>query len=334
MYPLIWAQLELTYDCTLRCIHCSVEGGTPLQDELDLNDLEKLVGELRSLRVFWVELTGGEPFCRPDFFDICVLLQEAGIKFSIASNGTLVDEIKVSKLIELSPMNIEISLDGPSSEMHDCVRGKGAFEKAVEAIKLLLATSLSVEVVTTFNKPNMGQIDEIIDFVMSLGVKRFVPLFIMPMGRAANRPDLLITPTEISRIQHRLLEIHRGRSSSLKIRGIYDHSESRNVSSCGVGTKRCLIKPNGDVSPCPMLREIVVGNVREGSFIDMWNNSKILSDLRGLNTSEMAKCSICKYKRACGGGCRGSAVLYGKKGILDADPVRCEWYRVFNSKGG
>jgi MoaA/NifB/PqqE/SkfB family radical SAM enzyme len=79
---------ELTYACNLACVHCLSSSGR--RDPLELTPVEarQIVDELAAMKVFYVNIGGGEPMLRPDFFDLLgyAVEQKVGVKFS--TNGT------------------------------------------------------------------------------------------------------------------------------------------------------------------------------------------------------------------------------------------------------
>src|SRR5579872_4532927 len=82
---------ELTYACNLACVHCLSSSGR--RDPRELTTLETMgvIDELVAMQVFYVNIGGGEPMLRPDFFDIVGYAVEhrVGVKFS--TNGTRID---------------------------------------------------------------------------------------------------------------------------------------------------------------------------------------------------------------------------------------------------
>jgi len=89
------------------------------------------------------------------------------------------------------------------------------------------------------------------------------------------------------------------------------------IGGCGAGRLYGALQPNGDVTPCVFMPNLVVGNVRERGFLDIWHNSEVMWKLRN---RELLKgyCRKCEYKYVCGG-CRARALGYFED-ILTPDP--------------
>ncbi len=80
------------------------------------------------------------------------------------------------------------------------------------------------------------------------------------------------------------------------------------VGGCGAGRIYCALQPNGDVSPCVFMPRIILGNITESSFIDIWEKNEVMRRLRNRSLLK-GHCGNCKYKHVCGG-CRARALGY------------------------
>jgi len=80
------------------------------------------------------------------------------------------------------------------------------------------------------------------------------------------------------------------------------------IGGCGCGRLYCAIQPNGDITPCVFMPQCVVGNLRQSSFMEIWQESELLGKLRSREFLEEA-CGSCKYKLVCGG-CRARSLGY------------------------
>src|SRR5262245_48231504 len=78
---------ELTYACNLQCIHCLSSSGRRDPRELTTAEAKRVLDELQALQVFYINIGGGEPMVRRDFFEIVeyAIDHDVGVKFS--TNG-------------------------------------------------------------------------------------------------------------------------------------------------------------------------------------------------------------------------------------------------------
>jgi MoaA/NifB/PqqE/SkfB family radical SAM enzyme len=149
--------------------------------ELCIEDVRKVFDEISGWdRGFTIVITGGEPFLRSDIFEIFKHAQKLNLKIEVVSNGSLINQAIAEKIMLSGLKNIAISLDGAREQTHDFIREKGAFKKAIEAIKYLVAAKKKngfgpqISVWTTIMKENVGELFEIISLVNDLGVECLV----------------------------------------------------------------------------------------------------------------------------------------------------------------
>ncbi len=307
---------NITMKCNLKCSHCyinSVERGLP--EELSTEEAKELIDQIASVSKPLLIISGGEPLLRPDLFAIIQYAKSKGLKVGIGSNGTLINKEKAKKLREAGVDTVSISLDSIHPEKHDSFRGvKGAWQKAVNAIKNLKDEGILIQVNTTVTKENYSEIGQILDFVERLGVENFHLFFLVPTGRGARLED--ITPEMYENMIMQTLKILHRHGLNVKfscapqfMRIMHQTgSQMRHVQSsmrgCIAGFYYCRIYPTGDVTPCPYM-PIKLGNIREKSFKEIWFTSKVLNDIRNPDKLK-GKCGKCHYRHICGG-CRARA---------------------------
>jgi len=131
--------LEITRRCNLRCVHCGNNSGDESPRELSREQFRALARELAELGCRHVEVTGGEPLLHPEWDGLCADYVAAGLRVAIISNGTLLDEYRMGRAIEVGVAAVGLSLDGMQAT-HDRIRlrpGKGPspWKEAVAAIE-------------------------------------------------------------------------------------------------------------------------------------------------------------------------------------------------------
>ena len=315
--PLI-VSWNVTRKCNLKCSHCYINAtSNELNNELTTEEGKNLIDKIAALSRPMLILSGGEPLLREDLFELIRYGTSKGLKMALGSNGYLVTKTIASQLKEAGIKTASISLDSSFPELHDEFRGlKGAWSKAIAAIKALKESNILVQVNTTLTQQNFNDIDNIMSLVESLGVENFHLFFLVPTGRGTKITDIsptmyenMIKTTFARSFKHTLnvrpscapqfMRIAQGQGIDMKqwIRG------------CIAGLYYCRIYPNGDVTPCPYL-PINLGNIRNKQFKEIWLNSDVLNNLRNFNTLK-GKCGKCDFRQTCGG-CRARA--YGLSG--------------------
>ena len=173
----IKAQFELTYRCNLHCRHCYTD---PYNDkayisrELTLGDIRRLLPEMKDVGIVWLNLTGGDIFMRPDFFEIYEYAVSRGLLVTLFTNGTLITESVADRLAALPPHRVEISLHGTTAGTFEQVtQGAGSHARCMDAIRLLLARRIPLLVKTTALTLNRDEILAVKAYAASLGPVAF-----------------------------------------------------------------------------------------------------------------------------------------------------------------
>ena len=158
---------ELTLKCNLRCIHCGSSAGKSRPDELSTKESLKLCKDLAEINTDEVCFMGGEPFLRKEWYRLGREVKDLGMKLLIISNGYIVNDDIISKLVNLEPYAVSTSLDGATAKTHDHIRGvNGSFKKVMEFISSSKKSDLPVTVITTVNKLNLKELPMIKDFLL------------------------------------------------------------------------------------------------------------------------------------------------------------------------
>jgi [mycofactocin precursor peptide]-tyrosine decarboxylase / 3-amino-5-[(4-hydroxyphenyl)methyl]-4,4-dimethylpyrrolidin-2-one synthase len=305
---------ELTYACNLACIHCLSSSGRRDPRELSTEECMHVINELHAMQVFYVNIGGGEPTVRRDFWEIVdyATSRSVGVKFS--TNGSRITAAVASRLAASDYVDVQISLDGATRTVNDAVRGDGSFDTALAAMDRLAAAGFrdfKISVVVT--RENVAQLDEfeaLADrYQAQLRLTR-----LRPSGRGADVWDSLHPTSEQQRHLYEWL-LPRGEKvltgDSFFHLGAYGGSLP-GLNLCGAGRVVCLIDPVGDVYACPFAIHSVflAGNVRaDGGFQKVWRESDLFRRLRGPHSA--GACSSCSFYDSCRGGCMAAKFFTG-----------------------
>ena len=314
---------ELTYACNLACVHCLSLSGRRDPRELTSAEAMAVIDELVAMKVFYVNIGGGEPMLRPDFFDLVgyAVDHRVGVKFS--TNGTRLDRSKARRLAAMDYLDVQISVDGATAEVNDHVRGPGSYAAARRAMDHLAEAGFGpfkISVVVT--RRNVAQLDALAALADQYGAQLRVTR-LRPSGRGADSWDDL-HPTAGQ--QRFLYEWLRDRPSVLTgdsffhLSALGEPLEGLNL--CGAGRVVCLIDPVGDVYACPFVihDEFLAGNVRDpGGFTRVWRTSDLFVSLR--EPTSAGACSSCGSYDACRGGCMAAKFFTGLP--LDGPDPEC-----------
>lgn len=312
---------ELTYACNLSCIHCLSSSGRRDPRELTTAECFSVIEELERLQVFYVNIGGGEPMLRPDFFEIVdhAVAHRVGVKFS--TNGTYVDAAAARRLAGTDYLDVQISIDGADAAVNDLVRGDGAYAAARRAMDHLAEAGFGpFKISLVITRHNVDQLDDFKELADSYGAQLRVTR-LRPSGRGADTwHELHPTQDQQRDLYHWLL----GRDDVLTGDSFFHLSAFGEplpgLNLCGAGRVVCLIDPVGDVYACPFVihDEFLAGNVRDaGGFTRVWRGSDLFRSLR--EPESPGACASCGSYDACQGGCMASKFFVGLD-LGDPDP--------------
>ncbi len=182
---------ELTYACNLACVHCLSSSGRRDPRELTTQECRRVVDELQRMQVFYVNIGGGEPTVRRDFWELLdyATAHDVGVKFS--TNGSRITRERAQRLAANDYLDVQVSLDGASAEVNDAVRGPGSYATALRAMEHLAGAGMEnfkLSVVVT--RHNVSQLDALEAIAQRYGAQlRLTRL--RPSGRGADVWDEL-----------------------------------------------------------------------------------------------------------------------------------------------
>ena len=300
---------EVTKTCNLNCSHCAsqiMEGR-----ELDTQEALALIEHMHETGVFMLSFSGGEPLIRPDIFLLLERVRELGMEFGLTTNGTLLDEKIVRKLASLEPFNVHISIDGVG-EVHDSFRNMtGVFDKAVNSLRLFKKHGIPHGITTSITRRNVGDLDNIKDFVKQNDIRSWEIFFAIPVGNlekeeALNSEQFIELAGKIESIRQ---ELDRTRVVVGDSLGYFGKKCIRDEewNGCTAGINHCSIDAYGNVKGCPVQpSELIEGNVRDKSLSGIWS-SDLTFQYNRKDVKLEGYCAKCRHKNACRAGCKTSA---------------------------
>ena len=335
--------LNVTKRCNLKCDHCYLDATTKMSgghDELSTDECFRLIDQIAEVNPgCLLVITGGEPFVRPDILDIARHAVNHRFMVVFGTNGMLITDDIAKKLVDIGVMGVGISIDSLSPEKHNIFRGlPGAFEGALAGIEACKRNGLQFQIHFSAQPMNYQELPTVIDWAHDLGAKVLNVFFMVCTGRGEELTD--ITPEQYEEVLGYLVECQdkyqdmlvRARCAPHFKRLAYEKDPNSPITKaqgymgggCLAGTNYARVTPNGDLTPCPYM-PLSAGNIREHSFVDLWEDSEIFNSFRYPHLK--GKCGDCEYSEICGG-CR--ARPYVDHGDwLDED----EWC-LYTPKGG
>ncbi len=323
--------IEITGRCPLRCRHCFNHSGPENQQELSLEQIQKILDEMLTWNVQHLRISGGEPTYHRQFKDIIAACQRRNITIAMNTNGvyssTMLDYLK-SAPIDL----FMISIDGLIAN-NDAIRGKGVFKRALLSCQELKKAGKQVMLSFHVGAGNQGDVAGLIKEAANIHVD-FKVAPIRPIGRAKDHlPNALIAPKDYLRVVQTVID-SRQQYPHINIVTDFDildetlpasdcHKDPTKA-SCKAGRTMININYDGEIYPCAFFADekktFSAGNIHSISMTQAWQQSTIFTPFRIQQKS--AQCQSCHhYQQHCYGGC--PAIAYFATSKLDAHDPTC-----------
>jgi len=317
-------QWHITDKCNWNCKHC-YQTDDYLENELNIEGLFHILNQYIDIVKLWkikgsINLTGGEPFLRKDFFELLERIHENRDvipRVGVLTNGSFITREIARKLKILDISQVQLSLEG-TKQTNDEIRDKDSFEKIINASKVLVEEGIHTVFSFTSSKKNYEDFLKVVELGKEIGVNRVWTDRLVPYGHGKQLKDDMLEPLQLKEYYESINKISKklNEAGSNTIvpthRSLYFLAAEDKMSHrgyiCPAGERLTTVMPNGDVFPCRRL-PIKVGNLMEQSFFEIWYGNDILWKLRDRNEVNQL-CLKCEYFEKCMGGARCVTYAY------------------------
>lgn len=319
--------LELTYNCSEKCIHCYNIGATRndeevstrgKREELTIEQYKKLIDELYEQGLIKVCLSGGDPFSKKNVWELIDYLYRKGLAIDIFTNGqSIVNDIQ--RLVDYYPRTIGISIYSGVPSVHDYItRIKGSWEKSISVVKQLSSYAVPTNLKCCVMRPNVKSYYMVADIADEYGA---VPQFEISLtdsieGDKCVSKYLRMTPQQLEIVlRDKNIPFYVGEEAP----NYGGQKKMMSANPCGAGDNSLCITPEGNVIPCCAFHTLF-GNIKEKSIKEILE-SKELAYWRNLTLNQYEECGrydYCDYCNLCPG---NNFVEYGTP--LKAAEVNC-----------
>ena len=311
-------QWHITHRCNLRCQHCYQEDYSAFESPADAEHILKQYSVL--LKTYGchgrLNITGGEPMTHPHLFDLLRAARSQGIKTGVLTNGTLIGIWEARKLKACGVDYVQVSLDG-MEKVHNAIRGKGSFKKAVNGICALRSQGIFTSVSFTAQNYNYRELKKLAAFCDDIGAnKLWFDRVIIPTAEDSEK--LTLSAESFRRLCRTASHLNQKGKVFCGRALQFIPCRHKLVYHCSAGENLLVVLANGDVMPCRRL-PFVIGNVRKNDLLYLHQNSPVMRQLRAVEIPQ--GCMTCAYAALCRGGSK--CVAYAKTGRFDIPDPDC-----------
>ncbi len=330
----IW---ELTKRCNLRCIHCENCCGERSSRELSREQIETTAQGLAKLGCQHIHVTGGEPLLHPQWEGLCRLFAGLGLRTSLITNGTLLDDEQLERAVDAGVQAVGISIDGLQSTHDSIRRSPGSRVSPWQLAMAAVARAqkrLETVAITAVNRRNLGELPKLREALSTVGVKRWQIQLVIPVGRALEVTEpFVIAPASLEPLMAFIADARRDgkpplidtsdtigyfTEHELGVRGRVDVPSL--WTGCQAGIRAVAITYDGRVRGCSIMPpEFDAGDLHDESIETIWNDAERFAYSTRFDATKLAgACGHCKVGPLCRAGC--TTMAYWTTGSIYSNP--------------
>jgi MoaA/NifB/PqqE/SkfB family radical SAM enzyme len=302
--------------CPLKCQMCYNWKVPAAQEENSLEDMQRFVSQCADLvgEKFEINLAGGEPFLRPEVFDLIRHIRSFGYTVSCTTNafllkGKLLDEVRASGL-----NHMPVSLDSLDPKIHDFLRGRpGTHQQVMDVFSELwkdrgCLKSLTIQ--TIIMKPNLDGIVDLVKWAHTHDISTYLMAIMRPVGIAIDplwfqkKEHAFLWPDDLTQVYAVIDELIELKDQGFRIENKREQLLAfkeyfRNPTvfvkngPCSLGDGIVNVGPDGNIYLC--WEKGPIGNIKTSDIRELWyapftreRRKEILSCRR--NCAEMVNC--------------------------------------------
>ncbi|MGV6853431.1 MAG: heme d1 biosynthesis radical SAM protein NirJ [bacterium] len=325
----IW---NLIRRCNLTCKHCySISADINFPGELSTQQVFDTLDDLWAYGTRVLILSGGEPLLRDDIWDISIKAREMGFYVGLSTNGTLIDENNIDRIVEMDYDYVGISIDGIESTHDEFRQLKGAYESSMHAISLCKQRGIKVGMRFTPTQHNAHELPLLIELMDKEKVDKLYISHLNYGGRGNKNRKTDVVHKTSRWVMDTMFEAawEDAKNGGTKeyvtgnndADGVYllrwvaknqpqqlDYMRQRLEQWGGNASGKWIsnIDNLGNVHPDTFWWNYNLGNVKTRPFSEIWDDlsDPLMAGLKQDNRQLGGRCGVCKEKAICGGNTR------------------------------
>ncbi len=302
-------QLDVTYRCNERCVHCYLDHND--YGEMTTAEIKDLLDQLAAAGVFFLVFSGGEVFLRRDFFELLEHARSLLFSVKVKTNAIMIGEKEADRLAELGLHGVQVSVYSHRPEVHDRItKVPGSLERTLAGSRLLRERGVNVIFANVLMGPNAADYPSVRNLALEMGAEYTVDPTITPMMDGQRGVlEWNIRQAELQKVMRDPALVGSVEDFCAPPSGPLSEQDAYETLPCSAGHTACYVSPYGDVYPCVQF-PLPTGNVRKQKFIDIWLYSPQFQEVRSISMADLQGCSKCVHSGSCSR-CPGLAYMEG-----------------------
>lgn len=293
-YHLSRVHLEVSAPCNERCVHCYFPDNYRkglMPRELFLRILE----QCKESNVLSITISGGEPMLNPDLLFFIKECRENNFSINLLTNLTFLSNEMLQEFVKTPLLSVQTSLYSMNADVHDSITSvKGSFEKTKKAIETLYQHDIPMQINCPIMKQNKGTYQDVLNWAREMNIEADSDYMLFGCfdGSCKNlkcRLDLSELEPFIAK------ELDRGGDVGERNQSI----GKSDYTICPVCISSLCVSHSGKVYPCEGWQSHTLGDIKDFSLRQIWEESVEIKKLRSLTYYDFPKCRDCKDKEFC-----------------------------------
>ena len=276
---------------------------------MTIAEIKDVLDQLAEAGTLFLTLSGGEIFMRRDFFEILEYARRLLFNVRLKTNGVMIRQPEAERLLRLGVEQIQISVYSHRAEVHDAItKLPGSLRRTINAIQFLKSQGLNIILANVLMTANRHDHAGVRALARELGVTYSLDPTITPkIDGDRSILNLRVSGSELNQLFHE--DDLVGDAEQYCAPPPPPGEDEMQALPCHAGHTTIYISPYGDVFPCVQF-PLPSGNVRRQKFIDIWQNSTALKEVRSIRVKDLPVCSTCSHAGTCSR-CPGLAYMEG-----------------------
>lgn len=281
-YAPLFATINVTTKCNMDCDYCFMQPRS--NHHMSLEEYKTVVQDLKSQQVFFINLSGGEPFCHPLIEEFLVIAYATFDHVMVLSNGSILKKSHIQTIKKIlrdgKKYTTQISLDAVDITTNEKTRSQT--NKVIKNIKELSKLGAGVIIATVVNRHNIGSIINMITYLEPYS-RHFHLMTVQDVRNIQGVEERLKIPCDVE------LELWESMREFAKQRNLYINTPANyegdigcaQGAPCMAAFSHLVIDPNLKVRPCDRLTDVFIGDLKVQSIKDIWHSDQVKPFLTG-----------------------------------------------------
>ncbi len=322
-FPLpLFIQLYPTIRCNQACSFC-FNASAKNQKDLTPEHALHLLDLMLNLGILDLDIMGGEPFLLPWMPSFLHAAIKEEIMVNVSTNGSFPEVMKEFGGLRPEKLNIGISLEGSSAQIHNGLTNAANFENALSSISSLVSMGLNPIVKTVVTVTTMPDIQSIVHLLKKLGVTRYYLIHMDLLSKASSSQQSAISYPKFLSFFHAIRTTNRAIEINKVNASCFEKQTLPTGMRCAGGVRKLSVMPDGAVYPCNLFQhapEFNLGNIFTDTFSEIWSSPRL--DYFRTFEENSCKMNTCLNYVSCTGGCPAHSYYHGKE--LQGTDIRCK----------